>query len=156
MRRFPFVSVLLALTIVNAGCGRASLGRPAPEILKSRDAIRNAVLRGDAESTAAFFTTDAVITPPDADEVRGRAAIRVLFDGVFKQVRITRYDISPDSIVLAGPAVAVERGTYIENVVPAQGSATLLNGRYVFFWERGADGQWRAARLLYNHAPPKK
>ena len=72
MRRFPFVSVLLALTIVSAGCGRASLGRPTPDILQSRDAIRNAVLRGDAESTAALFTTDAVITPPEI----GRASCR--------------------------------------------------------------------------------
>lgn len=156
MRSRLSLSLLFGASTAIAACQSAPPGGAAKEIDASRDSIKSAVLRGDASAVAAHFAEAAVITPPDADEVVGRDAIRALFSGVFQQVRITQYDIRPDTILLAANGVAVERGTYVENVVPAQGPPTLLSGRYVFFWERGSANVWRASRLLYNHAPLKK
>lgn len=157
MKGSSFLPAFIAVSVGMFACTHsAPFGRTAPDILSSRDSIRNAVLRGDARSTAAFFSPSAVITPPDADEISGRDAIRDLFTGVFQQVRITQYEIRPDTIFFARDRTAIERGTYVEKVVPNQGPPTVLNGRYIFFWERGADGVWRATRLLYNHGPAKK
>jgi ketosteroid isomerase-like protein len=157
MKRRLSLPSLLAVFVVIASCSSVSTPRALPPAVdSSRDSIQKAVLRGDANSTAAYFTAGAVITPPDAEEVVGRDSIRSLFSGVFQRVKIAQYEIKPDTIIRAGDGLAVERGTYVENVVPTQGPSTLLNGRYVFFWERGADGVWRASRLIYNHGPTKK
>lgn len=154
MRHWTTGLLALAFVMSLVGCASSSgaLRLPVSLVHSSRDTISAAVLRGDAQTVAAYFAADAVVLPPDALEIRGREAIRTLFFTVFQQARVSHYVLTPDTVIVAGTS-AVDMGTYVETFAPFQGPPAHLKGRYVFLWQKGADGTWRAKRLIYNHGP---
>jgi uncharacterized protein (TIGR02246 family) len=108
---------------------------------------------GDADAVAAQYTEDAMLMPPSAPSLVGRAAIadsyRAFFQG-FKCIVKTE----PQEVEVAGDW-AVLRGVLTSTVTPKAGGEPHVNhGKYIAIARRGADGVWRFSRDIYNMDSP--
>ena len=74
-----------------------------------RNALVDAILRGDADSYAECFTSDGVLMHPDSPPVRGREALRQYVTQMFSVVEITKLVLTP-VILEGGNGVAYEMG----------------------------------------------
>lgn len=104
--------------------------------------------RGDVKAVAVMYTEDAIALPPDADIVRGRAAIEMLWtDAMASGIKSITFTVLA---VQSGGNLAVETGRATLGVQPAGQPVTTQAGKYVVVWQRGADGQWRLLRDIWN------
>jgi uncharacterized protein (TIGR02246 family) len=110
--------------------------------------------RGDVKAVAAMYTEDAIALPPDADIVRGRTAIEKLWTDAMasgmKSITFTVLDVQSSG------DLAVETGRAAIGLQPAGKPVTTQTGKYVVVWQRGADGQWRLLRDIWNGGGPEK
>jgi uncharacterized protein (TIGR02246 family) len=140
------------------------IGEP-PAPAQAQDAVRVAIEkqaadfaaafnRGDAKAVAAMYTEDAIALPPDADLVRGRAAIEKLWTEAMasgmKTLAFTVLDVQSSG------NLAVETGRAMIGLQPPGQPMTTQAGKYVVVWQRGADGQWRLLRDIWNSGGPGK
>ena len=92
-------------------------------------AFGKAMLAGDSKALGACYAEDAVMYPPDAQELRGRAAIVASFDELLKAYKVTKFDY-----VVGGYAdsssTSSSWGTWTMTMTPkAGGEAVTLTGR---------------------------
>jgi uncharacterized protein (TIGR02246 family) len=110
--------------------------------------------RGDVKAVAAMYTEDAIALPPDADIVRGRTAIEKLWTDAMasgmKSITFTVLDVQSSG------DLAVETGRAAIGLQTAGQPVTTQAGKYVVVWQRGADGQWRLLRDIWNGGGPGK
>jgi uncharacterized protein (TIGR02246 family) len=117
-------------------------------IEKQAAAFSAAFNRGDVKAVAAMYTEDAIALPPDADLVRGRAAIEKLWaDAMASGIKTIAFTVLD---VQSSGDFAVETGRAVLGVQPAGQPATSQTGKYVVVWKRGADRQWRLLRDIWN------
>jgi len=90
---------------------------------------------GDVNGVAAFYTDDAVLTPPNMPATKGMAAIHDAISGFLAQHPTLSF--APDSITQNGDT-ATERGHY---TMTAGGQTD--HGTYTAVWKRQADGTWK-------------
>ncbi len=158
MTRTPWVAaVLLAL----AACApKPETREQAQDRLRSeadsaKSAIQAAYARfaahmtaGTADSAALNYADDAVFFPTGAPAIRGRAAIRDIFQQMI-EVGNWRIAVSDLKVEASGP-LAVATGRYVTGLTPGPnappGVAALYpdSGNFLTTWRRG-DGQWRIA-----------
>ena len=101
----------LGLALLTAGAmaqttatkAQSSLARVYAQRLAEWEAAAN---RKDASSIAALYTEDALLMPPNAPAVRGRAAVEAFFKGLFDQ---GARDVKLVQIGPRAPAVAATR-----------------------------------------------
>jgi uncharacterized protein (TIGR02246 family) len=113
-----------------------------------------AVLAADWPAVLSAYTEDAILLPPNAPALQGRAALQKFFEGFpkftdFKQ-RVVEIDGRGD--------LAFPRGTYETTVNPAGTKAPLKDmGKVLAVWRKQPDGKWLAARVIWNSdlAPPR-
>lgn len=123
-----------------------------------RDAIETAseqwITSAEAENweqVSGLYTEDAVLMPPNAEPVSGRAAVRDLFaafppldDVVFDRVTID-----------GGGDIAFVHGNYHMTFTAAEGQAAVEDhGKYIEIWRRQPDGQWRITHDIFNSNLP--
>ena len=142
------VAALTALAL--PGCQRGS-GRLT-------DADRNAItariadfdksiLARDWPAVVSAYTEDAVLFPPNAPIVKGRAAIRQFFSGFPK---IMAFKQSPTEIEGLGD-LAYPWGTYEMTMIPPGAKAPQRDqGKVLSVWRRQPDGSWLASRVSWN------
>jgi uncharacterized protein (TIGR02246 family) len=134
--------------LVQPGTGQSAI-RTAIE--KQGAAFAAALSRGDAKAIAAMYTEDAIAMPPDAEMVRGRPAIEKLWaDALASGIKTIAFTVVD---VQSSGEFAVETGRAVLGVQPAGQPATSQTGKYVVVWQRGADGQWRLLRDIWNGTP---
>jgi uncharacterized protein (TIGR02246 family) len=106
------------------------------------------VTKHDAHGLAALYTEDATMLPPDADILKGRAAIqKYIQDGfeagfsdlVLKTVDLTRM----------GPTIAREIGRYSYDLQNSQKQLEKVEGKYVVLW-RLVGGKWMLDTDIWN------
>jgi uncharacterized protein (TIGR02246 family) len=107
-----------------------------------------AFAKGDAAQLASMYTADAQAFPPNSDIVRGRDAIRKLWQGVLdagiKSAPLTTLEVE------AHGDTAHEVGTYAMRV---EGGKQVDHGKYIVIWKR-EQGQWRLHRDIWNSSAP--
>jgi len=145
---------LFVLAAVAAAC------RPAPPPLSDADkaAIRAGgdsfvvYFRTDRDSAiAALFTENAVVMPPNAGAVEGRAAIRAFFEG---------YPPLPDFVgtpidVDGRGDLAYVRGTYSFSMPAAGGRPAMSDhGKFLEIRRRQPDGKWLVSVDIFNSDVP--
>jgi len=140
---------LLALgTAVHAGdaaSDEAAIRASAPAWEKAYNA-------GDAAAIAAMYWDDALLMPPDAPGVSGRAAIQEFMAGDiagFKEAGLTMVIPPASSIGISGD-LAWESGTW--SATDASG-ATVARGKFLGLFER-RDGVWHYIRDTWNSDAP--
>jgi len=112
-----------------------------------------AISRGDTAATAALYTDDAVVLPPNAETVRGRQAIKGLFDGMIQQIGIPQLTLRTIQVDEIGDT-ANEVGEYTLKFQPAGGEPVTDIGKYVVIWQRQSDDSWKLHIDIWNTNSP--
>jgi uncharacterized protein (TIGR02246 family) len=123
-----------------------------------RDAMKSAIanfdkamLAADWPAVVAAYTEDAVLFPPNAPMLKGRAAIQKFFEGFPK---ITEFKQSVAEINGLGD-LAYPWGTYRMTMVPPSGKSPLEDrGKVLSVWRKQPDGKWLASRVAWNSDLP--
>ncbi|MFW6078976.1 MAG: YybH family protein [Gemmatimonadota bacterium] len=137
------------------GCGSVSSdgGTEAVRAIERRGAEWvDAARREDADALAALYTEDAVLLPPGAEALSGREAIRAMFADQFARFD-GEYDFRTEEIVVRDD-LAYRWGGYRAAIEVPGGEAMRLDDSFIEIWRRGADGEWRIARDIWNHDVP--
>jgi uncharacterized protein (TIGR02246 family) len=123
-------------------------GPISTEILARTRRFSEAFAAGDAAGVAALYTEDAVLLPPDAPTIVGRAGIEEFWGGLMK-VGVQGVDL--ETVRLDGSAdVLHEIGRATITVRPADGEMITQLAKYVVVWERNPAGEWAMAVDIWN------
>jgi uncharacterized protein (TIGR02246 family) len=126
----------------------AQSGDVKAQIDKANEAFMAAFAKGDTAAIAAMYTTDGQALPPNTDVVRGRDAIKKLWDdGIAMGVKSVKLKATE---VEAHGNVAHEVGTYA--VLSADGTE-LDRGKYIVIWKREGN-TWKLHRDIWNTSKP--
>lgn len=134
------------------GCAGADVGQADRQGL---DELRSAYLAaynaGDIEAMAEVYTPEAVRMPYDAPIQNGREAILDAYRQSFGSRRFTpTLTFTADRVRILGE-IAIERGSYREELRAAGGGQGLLeNGKYVVIARSDDDGTWRYETSIFN------
>lgn len=137
---------MLALLLLALSGGDRESVRAVIEALIAADNRR------DFEAAAAAYSPSAVLTPPNAPEVRGRAAIRAHYQRLFERDQ-PRLWVEPEETLVAGD-FAVETGRTKGFVwhLGSSADSRKIDDRYVMIL-RKIDGKWLISRLIWNSQP---
>jgi uncharacterized protein (TIGR02246 family) len=99
--------------------------------------------RGDAEAVSRLYMEDAMLLPPNAAVVRGRAAIKDEFGSMMKSwVKLTDMTLTTVEIN-GGGDFAYEVGNYAMTFEIPGGQAPISDaGKYLAVWKKQADNTW--------------
>ena len=155
-------SVLLSLIVVSTGCGEVQTDR-----VTSVDtaAVRIAIDAGNERFLTGFRTADvplimenyhadAILLPPGTEMVRGTQAISDFFAGMLGTMTISEPSLTTTDLVIVGQT-AYETGTYSMTMQIGTAAPPMADrGKYLVVWSRGADGNWRITREIFNSSLP--
>jgi uncharacterized protein (TIGR02246 family) len=115
-------------------------------------AFMKAAAARDAKAlVSAFYAPDAVLMPPGAPIVKGRASIQKFLQGLLDagatqvKLRTTKVDAAGD--------LAYGRGAYSFSLPAGDASTRQEVGKYVVVYRRRA-GAWRAVADIFNGDAP--
>jgi uncharacterized protein (TIGR02246 family) len=150
----PVLAAVALLAFGSSGFAQPAKDGPVRAIIEKQNAAFSAALaRGDAAGVAAAYTEDAVALPPDAEAVRGKAAIEALWKGLIaagaKSLSLTTVD------VLASGGLAVETGTAVLKIQAPSAAEQSQSVKYVVVWKQH-DGSWKIFRDIWNALPAAK
>lgn len=148
-------AVILLVSVV---CARSEPKGGAKEARSSIEAANakfgETFERGDAAGVAAFYTTDAIVFPPDSQMVKGRQAITEFWQATMKSgvkgAKLTTIDVGRSG------DVAYETGTVVLTIQPEGKAATTASAKYLVVWKRQSDGSWQLHRDIWNDLPAAK
>ena len=148
-------ALLAAGLVALAGCQKGAVDTKADEaaIRAATTAWVTAYNNGDGEAMAANYAEDAVLLPPNAPAVTGRAAIREFLETDSQNTRGAglKFNIPGDGPVQVSGDLAYESGS--ASVVDASG-ATVATAKYIGVFNK-IDGKWLLVRDTWNmDAPP--
>jgi uncharacterized protein (TIGR02246 family) len=128
----------------------ASVIRAAsPFIDRANKEWETAIRTGDADALSRPYRDDAIFIGPDANPVRGRAAIRAMYAArAVGKKRIVAATIQSDGRIAAGQDDVYEWGSGWVSVESADGTRSKAGGRYLTVWHRQSDGTWVIIRNL--------
>jgi len=109
--------------------------------------------RGDAAAIAALYTDDAVVLAPNAEMVRGKQAIKGLFDGMIQQMGAPQLTLRTIQVDEVGD-MANEIGEYTLKFQAAGGEPVTDIGKYVVIWKRQGDDSWKLHIDIWNTNSP--
>ena len=150
-----FAAAIAASSFVLLGCehGPADTSADVDAIRAGTAAFADAYNAGDADALAAAYTEDAVLLPPNAPAVSGRAAIREFWatDSANTTGAGLKFVFPGDGPAEVSGDLAYESGSF--KVVDASGAA-VVTGKYIGVFKK-VDGKWLLARDTWNtDAPP--
>lgn len=103
----------------------------------------------DLDAKMALFDQDAVVMPPDGQNVVGLSAIRAWHEAVWKE---SKYECSGtvDEVKMMGDW-GFALGTFSGLTTPMNGGTpTQGSGKFINLVRRQADGTWKLARVIWN------
>lgn len=142
--------LVVALTALTLACQAPA---PTPVDATADIAALNgkfgaAVTAKDAAAIAALYAERAVLMPPNAAALEGRAAIQAYWQA-FLEAGVTNATLTT-SEVNNTDTDAVEVGTW---VIKAPDGTVADNGKYIVWFKKGADG-WQFHRDIFNSDRP--
>ena len=108
--------------------------------------------KGDAPGVGQFYSTDAVLMPPNGEAVRGRSGIAKAW-GEFGKMGGTNLKLHTTELVSHGD-MAHEMGTYSLDVKPAKGAVVHDHGKFIVIWKRDPKAGWQLYRDIWNSDVP--
>ncbi len=102
--------------------------------------------RGDVDSLASIFATDAWQMPPNNPPLVGREAIRAFWQQAVQWGKWS-FTLTVQTVEVSGP-LAVERGKYILAFAAGSGAPPGMRsfedrGNYLVHWRHESDDEWR-------------
>ncbi|HMF88141.1 MAG TPA: DUF4440 domain-containing protein [Gemmatimonadaceae bacterium] len=132
---------------------RAAQGEVAAAMQRYQVAARAV----NADSIAAFYTTNAMLFEPGIKPIQTRDSIRA-FIASFPGVRVDVATATPDTIEVFGDK-AFLWGSYFERLAFPGQPVSEQHGKFVTEWARQTDGRWlieRFFRIPIPSPPPRK
>jgi len=115
------------------------------EIVRLNAQWMNFFNKGDFVGVASLYTDDATALPPGSAMVKGRAAIRVMWEHMAEQVtdpRVTTLEVKS-----LGPRAAYEIGNF--SLKTKDPTPKEVTGKYVVVWQK-IRGNWKLAVDIWN------
>lgn len=117
-----------------------------------------AAYRGlDLEAAANLYTDDAMYLAPESEIVRGRPAIRKIFEGLFSAVKQRGGQLDITFHILdrrSAGGVTYDVGIYTLKTTGNGGEANSFPGKFVTISRKSPDGVWRFQLDSYNSLAP--
>ena len=140
-----------------------SIETPRPGALPGTDdeqAIRKltedwlaAVRAKDIPRLAGMVTDDAVFLPPGFPPIRGKQAVKTMYETFFPQFSSVEQTVSLEEVQVAGDW-AFAWGTEQFTLVPRAGGAPIeMQGKGMSILSRQPDDSWKFARGINNSLP---
>lgn len=146
MNRKPAAWILL-LSLAASACARNPAPEPFPQA--AVDALVERFAAHDAAGVASFYTEDAVLLPPDAEPLTGRAAIQEFF------ARTNAVGTPPAEFATVETFMfadhAWRQGSFR---VAGAGTDAPVSGKFVELWKK-VDGAWLLHRDIWNANAPR-
>jgi uncharacterized protein (TIGR02246 family) len=146
MNRISAATILLLL-LAAAACARSPAPEPFPQA--AVDALIERFAAHDAAGVATFYTENAVMLPPDAEPLTGRAAIQEFF------ARTNAAGSPPVEFATVETFVfgdhAWRQGSFR---VRGPGTDAPVSGKFVELWKK-VDGAWLIHRDIWNANAPR-
>ena len=99
----------------------------------------------------AYYTSDAIVMPPNSEAVQGHEALVAMF-GMYPPLSDVRF-VQREVDGVGGWAWVY--GTYSFNMtLPDVPTAVPDSGKFVEIWKKQADGSWRVYRDIFNTSLP--
>jgi uncharacterized protein (TIGR02246 family) len=121
-------------------------------IARSNRRFAAAAARSDAEAMAAVYAGDADFAPPNAEPLRGTAAIQDFWRGGF-EMGVTGLDFETVGLE-EGEDVACEIGHYTLHFGHEDGVPVTDEATYLVVHKRQQDGSWRRAAEIFTWSTP--
>jgi len=118
----------------------SAAARPATERLWAD--VAGIFLRGDSEAIPTVYTEDAALITEQM-EIRGRAAIRANFEGVYSRIIYRSFEHTTERFETDGE-MAIGQGVFggTTEAKEEPGVTTSTSMRYVIVYKRQPDGRW--------------
>ena len=150
------LSVALGVAVLLSSCSTLPFDSASEsQKLLQRDAEWAALASAgkDVEKTLSYMSDDAIMIPPGAPIVEGKAAIRAFVTSSFQMPGFNIQWVSEKVTFSPDGNLAYMRGTNTTTVRGANGELLKIPGRGVTIWRREPDGQWRCVVDIWNDPP---
>lgn len=107
----------------------------------------------DIDKAMTFWAENAIVQPPDAPQIRGKQAVRELYNELFPGDQLADFsgEISHIEVSEAGD-LAYEYG--VNKIIVHETDRDLINeGKYLIVWKK-TDGEWYIRALSFNNNAP--
>ncbi|MER8437828.1 DUF4440 domain-containing protein [Mesorhizobium sp. M1312] len=108
----------------------------------------------DTTGLAQHYTEDAVAFPPNEERIAGRESVQKMWQS-WIDAGLTDLTLKAAQVEESG-TLAYEDGTYSIKIPGSDGKISEEIGKYIVVWKKGADGEWRMHRDIWNTNPAKK
>ena len=156
-----FLTMVIAVSVLFAACNDAATDNTTAtkdstgnDAAKVEEFIKNEglkfseeVKRGDSNALAAHYASDAIVMPPNSDQVKGKDIAGVWGEAIrmgVKGMTLNMADIS------GGGDVYAETGTF---EMTGADNKTLDKGNYITVWKKD-NGSWKIYRDIWNSSMP--
>lgn len=148
LRRIPSIVLTIALVVIACQPGVGPLSEEdVANIRSAHAAYQEVALAKDWSAVVQYYTTDAVIMPPNQPAVHGRDAIR---DWYATFPSVTEVELPIVEIDGRGD-IAYVRGTYtLTMVIEGAPEPVTDTGKNLAIWRREPDGSWLMAVDTFN------
>jgi ketosteroid isomerase-like protein len=152
MRYFLASFCFIALVIVTGEPAGAQTAQSSIEA-NNADFVAKYAAK-DTIGLAQLYTEDAVAFPPNEDRVAGRESVQKMWQG-WIDAGVTDLTLKSTQVEESGN-LAYEEGTYSVKIPGSDGKTSEEIGKYIVVWKKGADGEWRMHRDIWNTNSAKK
>lgn len=118
-------------------------------IMKQADRWIEFAREENAEGVANIYAEDAMLIPPKASPISGRAKIQALFAKQYANSE-TSFSFQTHELKIAGDW-AYRRGSYEVTYIPNDGKKMKRKAKFIDIWHKGTDGKWQITRDIWNH-----
>lgn len=142
-------ALTLAVSTVVARAG--DMDETAKALVRLDEEWSKTAATRDADKVAAFYSEDAVVYPPDAPVVEGRAAAKKVWAGYFADPNFVKISWkSTHAEIAKSGEFGFTSGTYEMSLKGADGKPATEKGKFLCVWKKQADGTWKAVHDMWN------
>jgi uncharacterized protein (TIGR02246 family) len=104
----------------------------------------------DIDKTISFYADDALVMPSNSPVLKGKAAAREMWKGMFSLPGFGGGWKSTKVDVASSGDLGYVTGTYEINETDAGGKPKTDKGKYLEVWKKQADGSWKCVADMFN------
>jgi ketosteroid isomerase-like protein len=104
----------------------------------------------DIDKTISFYSDDALVMPSNSPVLKGHAAARAMWQGMFSLPGFGGGWKSTKVEVASSGDLGYVTGTYEINETDASGKPKTDKGKYLEVWKKQADGGWKCVADMFN------
>jgi ketosteroid isomerase-like protein len=156
MRTKPlFLAGCIALLSLTFVCPAPAADTKIEQALRDLDAQwSKAAGAKDVDKTVSYYSTDAIVMPPNAPSATTKEAIRTLWkDLLMSPGAAISWKTTKVEVAQSGD-IAYSSGTYELTMNDAGGKPVPDRGKYLVVWKKQADGKWKCGADIWNSDLP--